>query len=177
VFEEKVVGGRVPKQYIPSIEKGFRDVLHKGPVAGFPVEGIKAVLLDGSYHEVDSSDRAFQTCAQGCFRENFPRTRPVLLEPIMKLDIECPQHFQGTVTGDISSRRGLIVGSEMRENLAQIIAEVPLAETFGYATNLRSMTQGQGTFTMELLCYRRVPPSIQEEIVAKKKESPKSGGK
>ncbi len=177
VFEEKVIGGRVPKQYIPSIEKGFREVLHKGPVAGFPVEGIKAVLLDGSYHEVDSSDRAFQTCAQGCFRENFPRTRPVLLEPIMKLDIECPQHFQGTVTGDISSRRGLIVGSEMRENLAQIIAEVPLAETFGYATNLRSMTQGQGTFTMELLCYRRVPPSIQEEIVAKKKEAAKAGAK
>lgn len=176
-FEEEVVGGRVPKQYIPSVEKGFRDCLVKGPVAGFPVIGLKAVLSDGSYHEVDSSDRAFQTCAQGCFRETFMKTRPVLLEPIMKLDIEAPDHFQGPVTGDVVSRRGIIMSTSNRDGLALISAEVPLAETFGYATDLRSMTQGQGTFTMELLCYRRVPASIQEEIVKKRKEAAQAGAR
>jgi len=170
VFEEEVVGGRVPKQYIPSVQKGFEDCLLKGPVAGFPVIGLKTVLTDGSYHEVDSSDRAFQTCAQGCFRETFMKTRPVLLEPVMKLDVEAPDQFQGPVTGDVVSRRGIIMSTSNRDGLALISAEVPLAETFGYATDLRSMTQGQGTFTMELLCYRRVPASIQEEIVKKRKE-------
>jgi len=175
VFEEEVIGGRVPKQYIPSVQKGFQDCLPKGPVAGFPVIGLKAVLTDGSYHEVDSSDRAFQTCAQGCFRETFMKTRPVLLEPIMKLDIEAPEQFQGPVTGDIVSRRGIILSTSSRDGLALISSEVPLAETFGYATDLRSMTQGQGTFTMELLCYRRVPASVQEEIVRKKKEGGPGG--
>jgi len=170
VFEEEVVGGRVPKQYIPSVQKGFEDCLLKGPVAGFPVIGLKTVLTDGSYHEVDSSDRAFQTCAQGCFRETFMKTRPVLLEPVMKLDIEAPDQFQGPVTGDVVSRRGIIMSTSNRDGLALISVEVPLAETFGYATDLRSMTQGQGTFTMELLCYRRVPASIQEEIIKKRKE-------
>lgn len=170
VFDEEVVGGRVPKQYIPSVQKGFEDCLLKGPVAGFPVIGLRAVLSDGSYHEVDSSDRAFQTCAQGCFRETFMKTRPVLLEPIMKLDVEAPDQFQGPVTGDIVSRRGIIMSTSNREGLALLSTEIPLAETFGYATDLRSMTQGQGTFTMELLCYRRVPASIQEEIIKKRKE-------
>lgn len=177
VFEEEVIGGRVPKQYIPSVEKGFRDCLPKGPVAGYPVISLKTVLSDGSYHEVDSSDRAFQTCAQGCFRETFMKTRPVLLEPIMKLDIEAPEQFQGPVTGDVVSRRGIIMSTSNRDGLALISAEVPLAETFGYATDLRSMTQGQGTFTMELLCYRRVPASIQEEIVKKKKEGGQGGSR
>jgi len=176
-FEEKVVGGRVPKQYIPSVEKGFRDCLQKGPVAGFPVVGLHTLLLDGSYHEVDSSDKAFQICGQGCFRETFPKTRPVLLEPIMKVEIECPESFQGPVTGDVTSRRGLIVGTDIREGISRIVAEVPLAETFGYATDLRSMTQGQGTFTMELQCYRKVPPSIQEEIIARKKEAALAGAR
>jgi elongation factor G len=170
-FEEKVVGGRVPKQYIPSIEKGFRDCLQKGPVAGFPVVGLHALLTDGSYHEVDSSDKAFQICAQGCFRETFNKTKPVLLEPIMQVEVECPESFQGPVTGDLTSRRGLIVGTDIREGISRIVAEVPLAETFGYATDLRSMTQGQGTFSMELHCYRKVPPSIQEEIIARKREA------
>jgi elongation factor G len=152
------------------VQKGFEDCLLKGPVAGFPVIGLKTVLTDGSYHEVDSSDRAFQTCAQGCFRETFMKTRPVLLEPVMKLDVEAPDQFQGPVTGDVVSRRGIIMSTSNRDGLALISAEVPLAETFGYATDLRSMTQGQGTFTMELLCYRRVPASIQEEIIKKRKE-------
>jgi len=170
IFEEEVVGGRIPKNFIPSIEKGFRAVLSKGPVAEYPVVGLKVVITDGSYHEVDSSDRAFQTCAEGCFREHFKDTRPVLLEPIMKVEIECPEHFQGPITGDLISRRGMIVNTDMRDGITNIIAEVPLAETFGYATDIRSMSQGQGTFTMELSCYRKVPASVQEEIIADKKK-------
>ncbi len=118
-------------------------------MAGFPIVGVKAVLEDGSYHEVDSSDMAFQVCARGCFRETFLKMKPVLLEPIMKLEVEVPVNFQGSVTGELTSRRGMIVSSEVQGNLAVIEAEVPLAETFGYSTDLRSMTQGQGTFTME----------------------------
>jgi elongation factor G len=170
VFEDEVKGGRIPKNFIPSVEKGFRTVVGKGPLAEYPVVGLKAVLEDGSYHEVDSSDRAFQTCAEGCFREHFKDTKPSILEPIMKVEIECPENFQGAITGDINSRRGLIVHSEMRDNVANIICEVPLAETFGYSTDIRSMSQGQGTFTMELACYRRVPAVVQEEIIAEKKK-------
>jgi elongation factor G len=169
-FEEKVVGGRIPKNFIPSIEKGFRAVIGKGPIAEYPVVGLKVMVNDGSYHEVDSSDRAFQTCAENCFREHFKDTKPVLLEPIMKVEIECPEHFQGPITGDIISRRGMIVHTEQRDGITNIIAEVPLAETFGYATDIRSMSQGQGTFTMELATYRKVPASIQEDIVADKKK-------
>jgi elongation factor G len=170
IFEEEVVGGRIPKNFIPSIEKGFRALLSKGPLAEYPVVGLKVLVNDGSYHEVDSSDRAFQTCAENCFREHFRDTKPAILEPIMKVEIECPEHFQGAIVGDITSRRGMIVHSEMRDGIANIIAEVPLAETFGYATDIRSMSQGQGTFTMELATYRKVPASIQEDIIADKKK-------
>jgi elongation factor G len=169
-FEEKIVGGRIPKNFIPSIEKGFRAVIHKGPIAEYPVVGLKVMINDGSYHEVDSSDRAFQTCAENCFREHFIDTKPVLLEPIMKVEIECPEHFQGPITGDLISRRGMIVNTDMRDGVTNIIAEVPLAETFGYATDIRSMSQGQGTFTMELSKYAKVPASVQEDIVADKKK-------
>jgi elongation factor G len=177
VFEDEVKGGRIPKNFIPSVEKGFRTVVGKGPLAEYPVVGLKAVLEDGSYHEVDSSDRAFQTCAEGCFREHFKDTKPSILEPIMKVEIECPENFQGAITGDINSRRGLIVHSEMRDNVANIIAEIPLAETFGYSTDIRSMSQGQGTFTMELACYRKVPAVVQEEIIAEKKKQQLVGAK
>ena len=171
VFEEHVVGGRIPKEYIPSIRKGFLQSLPKGPLASFPIIGVRAILKDGSFHEVDSSDMAFQICARNCFTETFLRTKPVLLEPVMKLEVECPQQFQGSVTGDLISRRGMIIGSEMQGELAVITAEVPLAETFGYSTDLRSQTQGQGTFTMELASYKRVPSKIQEEIVAVRKKN------
>jgi elongation factor G len=169
-FEEKIIGGRIPKEYIPSVEKGFRESVQKGPVAGFPIVGVKAVLEDGSYHDVDSSDMAFQICARNCFRETFLKTKPVLLEPVMKVEIEVPSQYQGTVAGELTSRRGLIVATEVNGAFATIEGEVPLAETFGYSTDLRSMTQGQGTFTMEFAKYRRVPSSIQEEIVAEKKK-------
>jgi len=170
-FENDVSQGRIPKEYIPSVEKGFRDSLHKGPVAGFPIVGVKATLSDGSYHDVDSSDMAFQICARNCFRETFMNTKPVLLEPIMKMEIECPSNFQGPVTGNLTSRRGMVVASEIQGNLSVIEAEVPLAETFGYSTDLRSLTQGQGTFTMEFAKYARVPKSVQEEIVLERKKS------
>ncbi len=177
-FEEHVVGGRIPKEYIPAVQKGFRQSLEKGPVAGYPIIGVKTILEDGSYHEVDSSDMAFQTCARGCFRETFLKMKPVLLEPIMKLEVECPSQFQGTVTGDLNSRRGIVMGSENPSPDSVVItAEVPLAETFGYSTSLRSQTQGQGTFTMELARYRRVPARLQEEIVAERKKQELVGAK
>ena len=171
LFEESIVGGRIPKEYIPSVEKGFRSSLAKGPLAGFPIRGIATFLEDGSFHDVDSSDMAFQTCARHCFRETFLATKPALLEPIMKIEVECPTPFQGTVTGELVSRRGMVVSTENQGATVTIVAEVPLAETFGYSTDLRSQTQGQGTFTMELACYRRVPAKIQEEIVAARKKA------
>jgi elongation factor G len=176
-FEENVIGGRIPKEYIPSVEKGFRESVHKGPVAEFPIVGVKAILEDGSYHDVDSSDMAFQICARNCFRETFLKTKPVLLEPVMKVEIEVPAQYQGPVAGELTSRRGLIVSTEVKGAFATIEGEVPLAETFGYSTDLRSMTQGQGTFTMEFAKYRRVPSNIQEEIIADKKKKQLVGAK
>jgi elongation factor G len=170
VFEDAVVGGRVPREYIPSVEKGFRAVLDKGPIAGFPIVGVKATLEDGSYHDVDSSDMAFQICARAGFREAFLATKPVLLEPIMKMEVEVPADFQGPVTGELNKRRGLIISTETVGNTSTILAEVPLAETFGYSTDLRSMTQGQGVFTMEFAKYRPTPGNIQKEIIETKKK-------
>jgi len=177
IFEEKIVGGRIPKQYIPAVEKGFKGSMEKGPVAEYPIVHVQAVLEDGSYHEVDSSEMAFQIAARNCFRETFLKMKPVLLEPVMKLDIEVPTDFQGNVTGDVSQRRGVIMSTEMHGQICQLVAEVPLAETFGYSTDLRSLTQGQGTFSMELARYRPVPSSIQEEIVAARKKQELVGAK
>ena len=170
-FIDKIVGGRIPREYIPSVEKGFRTSLEKGPIAGFPIVGVKATLSDGSYHDVDSSDMAFQVCARTGFREAFLNTKPVLLEPIMKMEVEVPADFQGPVTGELNKRRGLIVSTETVGNISTIIAEVPLAETFGYSTDLRSMTQGQGVFTMEFSKYRATPGNIQKEIVEERKKA------
>ncbi len=175
VFEESVVGGRVPKQYIPAVEKGFRSCLKKGPIAGYPVVGLKATLTDGSYHEVDSSDLAFQICAQTAMRENFPLTSPVLLEPVMRIEIECPSSFQGAVVGNLTARRGIVMATEVKGNEARIEGEVPLAETFGYSTDLRSLTQGQGTFSMEFAKYRRMPRSIEEEVIAERRKAQMAG--
>ncbi|MEX2308729.1 MAG: elongation factor G [Pirellulales bacterium] len=169
LFVDNVVGGRIPKNFIPAIEKGFRNMLAKGPVAGFPVVSIKIDLNDGKHHEVDSSEMAFMICAQNCFRETFPKMRPVLLEPIMLMELEVPEQFQGAVVGNISARRGIVLSTDMLGGITKIMAEVPLAETFGYSTDLRSMTQGQGTFTMELSKYRPVPATIQAEVIAERK--------
>jgi elongation factor G len=169
LFEDNIVGGRIPAQYIPSVDKGFQISRQKGPLGGYEIVGVKLTLDDGSYHEVDSSDLAFQICAQDCFRETFLRSKPVLLEPIMKVEVEVPTEFRGSVTGDLSSRRGMVTSAELRGTDTVVIAEIPLATMFGYSTDLRSMTQGKGTFSMEFLEYRRVPQSIQEEIIAAKK--------
>ncbi|QDT70662.1 Elongation factor G [Planctomycetes bacterium MalM25] len=171
-FEDKVTGGRIPKEFIPAVRKGFEEMMNKGPVAGYPVVGLTVELEDGSYHDVDSSDMAFKLTARECFRENFNRMKPVLLEPVMKMEIECPEDFQGSVVGQVSSKRGMIVETETNNGVTVIIAEVPLAETFGYSTELRSNTQGQGTFSMEFAKYSPVPSNIQEEIVeARRKEN------
>lgn len=169
MFVDKVVGGRIPKNFIPAIEKGVRNMLTKGPLAGFPVVNLKFQLEDGKYHDVDSSDMAFMLTAQELMREEFGRMKPALLEPIMLVEIECPDSFQGSVVGNVSSRRGIVTSTETSGKMCKIIADVPLAETFGYSTDLRSMTQGQGTFTMELSKYRPVPGNIQQEIIADRK--------
>lgn len=175
VFESSVKGGRIPTEYIPSCDKGFQSARGKGPLAGFEIVKVKVLLEDGTYHSVDSSDLAFQICARDAFAEAFRRSQPALLEPIVKVEVETPPEYQGSVVGDLSSRRGLILGSELRQNVTVINAEVPLANMFGYATDLRSATQGKGTFTMEFACYRRTPRDVQEEIIAahRKSEAPR----
>ena len=168
-FEDKVTGGRIPKEYIPAVKKGFEEMMQKGPVAGYPVVDMAVELHDGTYHDVDSSDMAFKLTARECFREHFNRMKPVLLEPIMKMEVECPEEFQGSVVGQVSSKRGMIVETDTNNGMTVIIAEVPLAETFGYSNDLRSQTQGQGTFQMEFAKYSPVPSSIQAEIVEERK--------
>jgi elongation factor G len=166
-FENEVTGGRIPSEFIPSVEKGFRQSLAKGPVAGYEVIGVKMILQDGSYHDVDSSTMAFEICARDCFRETFRKAAPVLLEPIMKVEVEVPTEFQGPVSGAISSKRGVILGTDSRSGFTVLSAEVPLSEMFGYSNDLRSMTQGKGSFSMEFLKYQKVPSRLQEEVVKK----------
>ena len=175
LFEENVTGGRIPKEYLPAVEKGFRKGILKGPVAGFPVVGLHVTVDDGSYHEVDSSELAFHICAQTAMRETFSETRPVLLEPVMKIEIECATNAQGTVVGNLTARRGTVTATETLGPIARIEGEVPLAETFGYATDLRSLTQGQGTFTMEFARYKRLPSRLAEKVIAESKKIPLAG--
>jgi len=175
IFEESIVSGRIPKQFVPAVEKGFRSAIVKGTLAEYPVVNLKVHLQDGTYHDVDSSEMAFQTCARDAFREYFPKTTPVILEPVMKVEIETPEIYQGGIVGDLTARRGIMESTDMQpDGTIKIVCEVPLSETFGYATDLRSLTQGQGTFTMELKGYRRVPASVQEEIIAERRRA-KSG--
>ncbi len=166
LFENRVTGGKIPTEYIPSVDKGFQMARAKGPLAGFEIVKVHMVLEEGSSHAVDSSDLAFQVCARDAFRETFMKAKPVLLEPIMKVEIETPKEFQGSVSGDIASRRGLITGTELKSQQTIITAEVPLSSMFGYSTDVRSMTQGQASFSMEFLTYRQVPGGVQEEILS-----------
>ncbi len=169
-FEDSIVSGRIPKQYIPAVEKGLRTAIVKGTLAEYPVVGLRCHLQDGSYHDVDSSEMAFQTAARGMFREYFPKTSPVILEPVMRIEIQSPESFQGGIVGDITSRRGIMESTDTQsDGTVIIVCDVPLSETFGYMTDLRSLTQGQGTFTMELKGYRRVPASVQEEVIIERK--------
>lgn len=166
-FENKVVGGKIPKEFIPAVDKGFQEQMVKGLLIGFPVVGVKARLTDGSYHEVDSSEMAFRICAQTAFREFYFAAKPIALEPIMKLQTSAPEEFQGPVMGQVNQRRGIIQGSNTNEGFVTIDAEVPLSEMFGYSTDLRSATQGKGEFSMEFSRYAQVPRGIQDELVKK----------
>ena len=152
---------------IPAVEKGFRAVLEKGRLIGFPVTGLRVVLNDGATHAVDSSDIAFQEAARGAWRQAYPRANPVILEPIMKVSVEGPAEFHGNIVSTIMGRRGMIIGSHEDAAIARIEAEVPLADMFGYATVLRSSTQGKAEFSMEFARYLPVPAAIAEELIAK----------
>jgi elongation factor G len=165
VFEDKIVGGRIPKEYIPAVQKGIEEALNNGVVAGYPVVDVKVTLLDGSYHEVDSSEMAFKIAASKAFKDAMSLADPVLLEPIMKVDVVVPEDYLGDVIGDLSSRRAKINGMEPRGNARLITAHVPLGEMFGYATILRSITQGRGTYVMFFDHYAEVPANLLENIL------------
>jgi elongation factor G len=174
VFDNQIFGGAIPTQYIPACEKGFKESMAKGPKLEFPITGVKVVINDGAAHSVDSSDMAFQAAARGAFREAYLRAKPVVHEPIMKVVVETPTEFQGSVMGLINQRRGIIIGTQDEGLQCVVEAQVPLAEMFGFSTVLRSATQGKAQFTMEFAMYRQVPQSVAEKIaleVAQKKKS------
>ncbi|HIF95021.1 MAG: elongation factor G [Myxococcales bacterium] len=163
-FINKIRGGSIPTEYIPAVEKGFRASLHKGRLIGFPVIGMKILIDDGQSHSVDSSEMAFQAAARGAFREFYGRAKPQILEPIMKLSVEGPSEFQGSILKTIMQRRGQIIGSSEEDGFSTVDSEVPLSEMFGYATDLRSMTQGKAEFSMEFEKYAAVPAETQTEL-------------
>jgi elongation factor G len=167
-FVDNIVGGVIPREYIPSCDKGFQKSLEKGQLAEAPVTGIRAVINDGAFHAVDSSDIAFQLAAIGAFKEAYMKAAPVLMEPIMKVAVEGPSEFQGSIMGSINQRRGVIIGTFEEGNYTVVESEVPLAEMFGYSTTLRSLTQGKAEFTMEFAAYRPVPKAVAEEVVKEK---------
>jgi elongation factor G len=173
-FENKVVGGSIPTQFISACEKGFKQCLAKGPLMEFPVSGIRVVINDGASHAVDSSDMAFQAAARGAFREGYARAKAVIHEPIMKVVVETPTEFQGAVMGSLNQRRAIILGSQDEGLFSAIEAQAPLAEMFGYSTVLRSLTQGQAQFTMEFLTYKQVPKAIAEELTKQAAEDKKN---
>ncbi|MDU1666920.1 MAG: elongation factor G [Bradyrhizobium sp.] len=167
VFESKIVGGAVPKEYIPGVEKGIESVLGAGVVAGFPVVDVKVALVDGKYHDVDSSALAFEIASRAAFREALQKGKSVLLEPIMKVEVVTPEDYTGSVIGDLNSRRGQIQGQDMRGNANVINAMVPLMNMFGYVNNLRSMSQGRATFTMQFSHYAEAPANVSAEVQKK----------
>ncbi len=166
-FVNRIVGGSIPKEYIPAVERGIREAMQAGTLAGYPVVDVKVTLFDGSYHEVDSSEMAFKIAGSFAFKEAAKRANPVLLEPIMQVDVVTPEEFLGEVIGDLNSRRGRVVGVEARAAAQIVRSEVPLSEMFGYATDLRSATQGRATHTMQFSRYEPVPTSIAEEIATR----------
>jgi elongation factor G len=165
-FINSVVGGRIPREFIAPCDKGFQEGMSRGIQAGFPVVDVKVELLDGSYHDVDSSEMAYKFAASIGFQESAKKADPAILEPIMKVEVTCSENYLGDVMGDLSSRRGLILGQSDRGMAKVIQAEVPLAAMFGYATELRSMTQGRASYSMEPSHYARVPKNVADEIIA-----------
>jgi len=166
-FDDSIKGGNIPKEFIPSVNKGFKSVLAKGLLIGSPVVGLGVQLTDGAYHTVDSSDNAFQAAARGAWRETFGKAGPAILEPVMKVELEGPSEFQGNMVKTLMQRRGEIVHSGDEEGFCRVVAEVPLSEMFGYATDLRSNTQGKANFSMEFSKYSKVPSSVREDLLAR----------
>jgi elongation factor G len=166
-FVDAIRGGSIPREYIPAVEKGVREATDNGALAGYPVVDVKVTLTDGSYHDVDSSEIAFKIAGSMAFKEAMRKAGPVLLEPIMSVEVVVPEDFMGDVIGDISSRRGKVLGMDTRPAAQAIDARVPLAQMFGYATDLRSITQGRATYTMQFSHYEPVPAAVAEGIIAK----------
>jgi elongation factor G len=166
LFEDKIVGGAVPREYISAVQAGVHEAMDTGVLAGFPMVDVKVQLIDGSYHDVDSSEMAFKIAGSLALREAAKRAKPVLLEPVEDVEVVVPEEYMGDVIGDLNSRRGHILGMEPRAGAQVIQAQVPLSSMFGYATDLRSMTQGRAVYTMQFSHYAEVPGSIAEEIVA-----------
>ncbi len=169
-FVNQIFGGAIPSEHIPACEKGFKDVMSKGPLAAFPMVGIKVTLNDGKYHDVDSSDLAYQLAARAAMRDAVKKSSPVLMEPVMKVEVETPSDFQGSVIGDLSSRRGVVYGTEVNGDDTVINAGVPLGEMFGYATQLRSLTSGKANYSMEFEKYNRCPAFVQEKVIKERAE-------
>ena len=167
-FVDATVGGSIPKEYIQPINNGIKEARMCGVVAGYETVDFKVTVYDGSFHEVDSSEMAFKIAGSLAFKDGAAKADPVLLEPIMKVTVEVPDDYLGTVMGNLTSRRGILLGNESLPGIQRINAEVPLAEMFGYATDLRSQTQGRGTFVMEPLKYQEVPKSITEKVVGER---------
>ena len=167
VFENKIIGGAVPKEYVPAVEKGIKEAMETGVLAGYPMVDIKVQLTDGSYHDVDSSEMAFKIAGSMGFKEACRKAKPILLEPVMDVEVVTPEEYMGAIVGDLNSRRGRILSMEARGSSQVIRANVPLGQMFGYATEMRSMTQGRATYTMQFARYEEVPTAIAEEIMAK----------
>jgi len=167
VFNNKVVGGHIPKEFVKPIEQGIREALETGPLAGYPVSGVEVDVYDGSYHDVDSSEVAFKIAGSMAFQDAAKRAHPVLMEPVMAVEVVTPEEYMGEVIGDITSRRGRVQQMEARANAQVITCKVPLSEMFGYATDLRSLTQGRANYTMQFSAYEQAPKTVSEEIVAK----------
>jgi elongation factor G len=164
---DKISGGIIPKEYIPSVDAGIQEAMHSGVLAGYPTVDIRAILTYGSYHDVDSSEMAFKICGSINFKEAAKKAHPILLEPIMAVEVVTPEDYMGDVIGNLSSRRGKVEGMDQRGTNQVVHAQVPLAEMFGYATDLRSRTQGRATYTMQFNSYQEVPKSVSEEIIAR----------
>ncbi len=176
-FVDEIKGGVIPNEYIPSCDKGFRQCMEKGTLIGYPIVGVRVVINDGSTHPVDSSDMAFQQAAIGCFRQAYPKAKPIILEPIMKVVVEGPTEFQGNIFATINQRRGVILASSEETAFSVVEAEVPLSEMFGYSTVLRSLTQGKAEYSMEFLKYGKVPQSVAEELKTQIEERRKAEAK
>jgi len=174
-FNDFIKGGNIPSEFIPSVEKGFNDAMAEGPLAAFPVVGVRANLRDGKYHDVDSSDMAFRLCARTAMKKAILQGEPKLLEPIMSVEIESPEEYQGSIVGDVSSRRGVINGMATRDNICVVNASVPLSEMFGYSTAVRSLSAGKAGYSMEFEKYAETPRNIQEDVCKKRKEKVKIG--